>query len=171
MTQTIKNLPAMQKPQVQSLGLKDPLEKGMATCSSILAWRIPWTEEPGELQSLGSQTVGKEWSNWVCTNTPYVLWYCNRVKGNSDCSSSEAFQTNEERIWLNFIKIMKNRTGLSFHVTYLQGNPAWSVQCSVPRGALQCGVPGGAIHLCGKFQNLRTMGQPLKLGKCTCKRN
>ena len=57
MTQTIKNLPAMQKPQVQSLGLKDPLEKGMATCSSILAWRIPWTEEPGELQSLGLQKV------------------------------------------------------------------------------------------------------------------
>ena len=57
MTQTIKNLPAMQEPQVQSLGLQDPLEKGMATCSSILAWRIPWTEEPGELQSLESQRV------------------------------------------------------------------------------------------------------------------
>ena len=57
MTQTIKNLPAMQEPQVQSLGLKDPLEKGMATCSGILAWRIPWTEEPGELQSLGLQKV------------------------------------------------------------------------------------------------------------------
>ena len=55
--QTIKNLPAMQEPQVQSLGLQDPLEKGMATCSSILAWRIPWTEEPGELQSLGLQKV------------------------------------------------------------------------------------------------------------------
>ena len=49
MTQTIKNLPAMQEPQVQSLDLKDPLEKGMGTRSSILAWRIPWTEEPGEL--------------------------------------------------------------------------------------------------------------------------
>ena len=57
MTQTIKNLPAMQEPQVQSLRLKDPLEKGMATCSGILAWRIPWTEEPGELQSLGLQKV------------------------------------------------------------------------------------------------------------------
>ena len=47
----------MQKMQVQSLGLEDPLEKGMATYSSILAWRIPWTEEPGRLQSVGWQIV------------------------------------------------------------------------------------------------------------------
>ena len=47
--QTVKNLPAMQKTQVRSLGQEDPLEKGMATDSSILAWRIPWTEEPGRL--------------------------------------------------------------------------------------------------------------------------
>ena len=47
--QSIKNLPAMQETQVQSLGWEDPLEKGMATHSSILAWRIPWTEEPGGL--------------------------------------------------------------------------------------------------------------------------
>jgi len=46
--QTVKNLPAMQETQVQSLDRKDPLEKEMATHSSILAWRIPWTEEPGE---------------------------------------------------------------------------------------------------------------------------
>ena len=53
--QTIKNLPAMQEMHVQSLGQEDPLEKGMAMHSSILAWRIPWTEEPGRLQSVGSQ--------------------------------------------------------------------------------------------------------------------
>ena len=47
MAQTIKNLPAMWESQVQSLGQEDPLEEGMATHSSILAWRIPWTEEPG----------------------------------------------------------------------------------------------------------------------------
>ena len=59
----VKNLPAMQEPQeaqVQSLGLEDPLEEGMATHSSILAWRIPWTEEPGGLQSTGSQRVGQD---------------------------------------------------------------------------------------------------------------
>ena len=50
--QTLKNLPSMQETQVQFLGREDPLEKGMVTHSSILAWRIPWTEEPGELQSI-----------------------------------------------------------------------------------------------------------------------
>ena len=52
--QTVKNLPAMQETWVRSLGGEDPLETGMATHSSILAWRIPWTEEPGGLQSIGS---------------------------------------------------------------------------------------------------------------------
>ena len=53
----VKNLPAMQETGVQSLGQEEPLEKGMATHSSILAWEIPWTEEPGGLQSIGSQRV------------------------------------------------------------------------------------------------------------------
>ena len=53
--QMVKNLPAMWETWVQSLGWGDPLEKGMATHSGILAWRIPWTEEPGGLQSMGSQ--------------------------------------------------------------------------------------------------------------------
>ena len=52
-----KNLPVIQETQVRSLGQEDPLEKGMATHSSTLAWRIPWTEEPGGLQSMGSQRV------------------------------------------------------------------------------------------------------------------
>ena len=57
----VKNLPAMRKTQVQSLGREDPLEKGMATHSSILAWRIPWTEEPGGLYSpMDSQRVGHD---------------------------------------------------------------------------------------------------------------
>ena len=55
--QMVKNLPAMQETQVHSLGQEDPLEKEMATHSSILAWEIPWMEEPGELQSMGSQRV------------------------------------------------------------------------------------------------------------------
>ena len=57
-TQMVKNLPAMQETWVPSLGREDPLEKGMATHSSILAWRSPWTEEPGGLQSMGSKRVG-----------------------------------------------------------------------------------------------------------------
>ena len=55
--QMVKNLPAGQETQVRSLGQEDPLEKGMATHSSVLAWRIPWTEEPSGLQSMGSQRV------------------------------------------------------------------------------------------------------------------
>ena len=53
----VKNLPVMQETQVRSLGQEDPLEKGMATLSSILAWEIPWAEEPGGLQSMASHRV------------------------------------------------------------------------------------------------------------------
>ena len=60
LAQTVKNLPAMQQTWVQSLDWEHPLEKGMATHSSILAWRFPWTEEPGGLQFMGSQRVGQD---------------------------------------------------------------------------------------------------------------
>ena len=60
MAQTVNNPPAMQVMQVHSLGWEDPLEKEMATHSSVLAWEIPWTEEPGGLQSMGSQRVGHD---------------------------------------------------------------------------------------------------------------
>ena len=71
-TQTVKNLPAMEEVRVRSLGLEDSLEKGMATHASILARRIPWTEEPGGLQSMGSRRVRH---NWV-TNTFVVERTC-----------------------------------------------------------------------------------------------
>ena len=57
----------MQEIQVQSLGQEDPLEKGMATYSSILSWRIPWTEEPGRLQSMGLQRFGHDWVTHIFT--------------------------------------------------------------------------------------------------------
>ena len=60
MAQMVKNMPTMQETQVQSLDREDPLEKRMAIHSSILAWRIPWTEELGRLQSMGSQRVGHD---------------------------------------------------------------------------------------------------------------
>ena len=63
--QRVKNPPAIQETWVQSLGWEDPLEKGMATHSNIMAWRTPWTEEPGRLQSMGSQRVGHDFA----TNT------------------------------------------------------------------------------------------------------
>ena len=58
--QMVKNLPAMQDTWICSLGWENPLEEGMATHSSMPAWRIPWTEEPGRLQSVGSQRVGRD---------------------------------------------------------------------------------------------------------------
>ena len=63
MAQSVKNLPAMQETQIQSLGQEDPLEKEIATHSNILAWRIPWTEKPGGLQSMGLQESDMTLSN------------------------------------------------------------------------------------------------------------
>ena len=64
MVHMVKNLPTMWETQVQSLGWEDPLEKGMATHSSILTWRIPWTEEPGGLQFMRSQSL-TQLSNYI----------------------------------------------------------------------------------------------------------
>ena len=61
--QRLKRLPAMQETRVQSLDREDPLEKEMTTRSSILAWRIPWMEKPGGLQSMGLQGAGHDWSD------------------------------------------------------------------------------------------------------------
>ena len=68
----VKNPPAMQEIQemlVQSLGQEDPLEESRATHSSILAWRIPWAEDPGGLESIGSQRIEDEWSNLARIHT------------------------------------------------------------------------------------------------------
>ena len=69
----VKNLLAMWETWVWSLGQEDPLEKGMATHSSLLAWRIPWTEDPGELQSMGSQRVGPDWATDTVRSPPLRL--------------------------------------------------------------------------------------------------
>ena len=71
MAQTVKNLPAMQETWVQSLDQEDPLEKGMSIHSSILDWRIPRTEEPGWLQSMGSQRVKH---NCLTNTHTYMSW-------------------------------------------------------------------------------------------------
>ena len=74
----VKTWPAMQETQVWSLGREDPLEEGMATHSSILAWEIPWTEEPGRLQSMQSQRVRQDWSDWAQYSrgepSPATIW-------------------------------------------------------------------------------------------------
>ena len=61
----VKKPPAMQEMRVRSLGQGDPLGEGMTSHSSVLAWRIPWTKEPGRLQSIGLQRIGHNWSDWA----------------------------------------------------------------------------------------------------------
>ena len=75
MAQTVKNLPAVWETWVQSLGREDPLEKEMATHSSILAWRIPWTEEPGRLQFTELQRS----INYQLNQVTYVKWASTSV--------------------------------------------------------------------------------------------
>ena len=86
---TVKSLPAMWETWVQSLGQEDPLEKEKITHCSILAWKIPWTEEPGDLQSMGSQRVGHHW----VTNTHstlFILLHLIVLELPSDCFDSKA---------------------------------------------------------------------------------
>ena len=83
--QEVKNPPAMWEAWVGSLGWEDPLEKGMATQSSILAWRIPWREEPGGLQSMGSQRVGH---NWTTFTSLHIITSQKRKKKKSQNSYS-----------------------------------------------------------------------------------
>ena len=71
----------MQETQFRSLGQEDLLEEGMTVHSSILAWRIPWTEEPGRLQSIVSQSVGHNWSNWACGHAPELCCYPAHLVG------------------------------------------------------------------------------------------
>ena len=86
--QMVKNLPAMQETWIWSLGWEDPLEKGMATHSSILAWRIPRTEEPGGLQLMGSQRVSQDWvTNTFTSPVCATLWPFLLLGSDLSCSS------------------------------------------------------------------------------------
>ena len=75
----VKNPPAVQETQVRTLGQENSLEEGMATHSSIPAWRIPWTEEPGSLQSIGLQGVRCDWSDLAHTHTYIIDAICEYV--------------------------------------------------------------------------------------------
>ena len=81
--QMVKCLPAMWETQVRSLGQEDPLEKGMVTHSSTLAWKIPWTEGPGRLQSIGSQRVRHDWSNLACMQALNLFLYFLSLKAST----------------------------------------------------------------------------------------
>ena len=82
--QLVKNPPAMWEAWIWSLGGEDPLENGTATHSSILAWRIPWTEEPGKLQSLGSLRVGHDWATSCIGEGTGNLLQCSCLENTRD---------------------------------------------------------------------------------------
>ena len=109
-TLMIKNLPGMQERQVQSLGREDPMEKDVATLSSILAWRIPWTEEPGGLQSIGSQRVGHSWSDLA--GTAHIL--------NIISTGSQDKGFNETFTWFVSTKSWDSRVNLQITPTSLR---------------------------------------------------
>ena len=91
----VKHLPTIQETQVGSLGWEDPLEKEMGTNSSTFAWKIPWTEEPGKLQSIGSQRVGHDWATSL-----YYLYSCNsaqcKMGSNAGHGRADWFQIEKE---------------------------------------------------------------------------
>ena len=103
--QRLKHLPPMRETRVQSLGREDPLEKEMVTHSSILAWRITWTEKPGRLQSTGSQRVGH---NWATSLSLFTLTFVSYGFMNITCKN---FQS---AIYINFEKSWRQRYGWFF---------------------------------------------------------
>ena len=109
----VKNLHAMQEVWFWSLGQEDPLEKGMATHSSILAWRIPWTEEPGGLQSSGSQRVRHDWVTSLTHSQAYLSPLDNKEikpvnhKGNQPWISLERLML---KLKLQYLSHLMQRT-------------------------------------------------------------
>ena len=134
--QTVKHLPTMQETRVQSLGQKDLLEKEMATHSKILAWKIPWMEDPGRLQSMGSQRVGHNWATslsnltigWIqgyrIGNTERLLWRFEHTGTNPLQMPKDNF------IWLFYCLVEK---AMAPHSRTL----AWKIPWTEEPGRLQ----------------------------------
>ena len=124
----VKNLPAMWKTRVQSLGWEDPLEEGMATHSSILAWRIPWIEESGGLQSMGSQRVRHDSMTDTDIYMPiYLLFqFVPPQQKNSRKTSTSASLTmlNPLTVWItaNCGKFLKGRDHQTSSPTNAKGS-------------------------------------------------
>ena len=122
----VKHLPTMQETQVQSLGREDPLEKEMATHSSTLAWKIPWTEDPGRLQSMASQRVRHDWATslhftslhfrdywwkdhmYVKNSTNWLLCFYNFLVKNQLPPSFNK-ENNNSYFWLRSFKVLSNQ--------------------------------------------------------------
>ena len=141
MAQRVKRLSAMQETQVRSLGREDPREKEMATHSSTLAWKIPWTEEPGRLQSMGSQRVGHNWATslslfkdeekatilyWsipcsggciLSQDFAFLFWWGWKLKVGFELCKGKATQSS--KYLKKKIQLMKNTQGMIFQIVSL----------------------------------------------------
>ena len=131
--QMVKNLPAVQETWVQSLGWEDPQAKGMATHSNILARRIPWTEEPGKLQSMGLQRVRHDWAtnifiSWMCCST-----MSRSVSGIKTIPCAQHFQPgNQEReptTWSFLCSFLNTLTGILTSQSVREAIPSWLDNC------------------------------------------
>ena len=104
----VKNLPAMQETQVLSLCWEDLLEKGTATHSSILAWRIPWTEKPGGLPSMGSQRVRHNWATNSFTFSLYLIGTLGNLRSNHSSTTKHQRMWNKSQyLWALFSSFIK----------------------------------------------------------------
>ena len=113
MAQRVKHLPAMLETRVQSLGQEDPLEKKMVTHSSTLAWKIPWTEKPVRLQSMGSQRVGHDWAT--------SLFHFNPVTAQVSLFALAARELRTKTVACLLSRIIQNAviwTDLSLHFLF-----------------------------------------------------
>ena len=104
----VKHLPAVQETQVRCLGREDPLEKEMATHSSILAWRISWTEEPGRLQSMGVQRVRHDWATNTHKRSGGDQRCVRDLESHFICSRWSCLPSESLALW---VKIMFSRNG------------------------------------------------------------
>ena len=124
----VKNLSAMQETWVQSLDQEDPLEKGMATHSSVLAWRIPWTEEPGRLRFLGSQRVGHDWVTNTHKNVLNSNLLYSAIPWTSRCTFNS--KTLNLKLWFLTLQLVNGdeppylHPGLNF-MSVEDGHSCW----------------------------------------------
>ena len=129
MAQRLKHLPAMRETWVRFLGREDPLEKEMATHSSILAWRTPWTEEPGGLQSTGSQRVGHDWATSLSLynykNSSSLIWPSNhqyqKILPLHEVCGQKPYILTHQKLAISVIRFPKFHSDFNFLVPLING--------------------------------------------------
>ena len=146
--QMIKNLPAMQESQVRSQGQEDSLEKGMATHSNILTWRIPWTEEPGGIQSMGSQRVGQDWATNTRKGTcvRICLYACNQHKRTTDILSDflrswSILLLSSSPVWRDFRRFVPDSD-----LGVISLLPGWALIWTCPSWCLWASAFSGSLR-------------------------